>query len=167
MSSSEQWPNSARLVSPDNEAATHSSGDGPKLQAESHLANCRPFPFQCEKSVLYRSKKRVRANGFCRTPGAKPHLKAREHFVPLPASLDEELPENSNQQNKPHPKRKAERHWHAGSSVPGPKPQLPCLSAGASTNSPNRSATRQESTPTWPLAWEGCGSIDEKAFCKQ
>lgn len=33
-------------------------------------------------------------------------LEAREHSVPFPASLDEEFPKNSNQQNKSHSKRK-------------------------------------------------------------
>lgn len=70
MGSSEQWPNSVRLFSPDNVAATNSPGDGPRPQAVCHLANYCLFPFQCEKSMLYRSKKRARDNGFCRTRGA-------------------------------------------------------------------------------------------------
>ena len=52
-------------------------------------------------------------------------LEASEHFVPLPASLEEEFPENSNQQNKSHPKRK---FWEALEYVGkglGLKPQLP------------------------------------------
>lgn len=52
-------------------------------------------------------------------------LKASEHSVPLPESLDEEFPENSNQQNKSHTKRK---FWEALEYVRkgmGLKPRLP------------------------------------------
>lgn len=59
-------------------------------------------------------------------------LEASEHFVPLPESLDEERSENSNQQDKSHPKTK---WWGALESLgngPGLEPQLTCLSAGAS-----------------------------------
>lgn len=57
-------------------------------------------------------------------------LEDSEHFVPLPASLDGEHSENSNQQNKSHLKTK---WWEALEYVgkgSGHEPQLTCLSAG-------------------------------------
>lgn len=90
-----------------------------------------------------------------------------EHFVSLPASLDEELPENSNQQNKSHPKTKC---WEAlkntGKGLDS-NPSSPAHYLGALSMSLNLSTIRQESTSIPSLAWDGCERMYEKAFCKQ
>lgn len=63
-------------------------------------------------------------------------LEAIEHFVPLPASLDEELSENSASRTRLIHRERNAMDWHReaqgyGGKGPGLQPQLFCLSARA------------------------------------